>query len=128
MYPADGYWRIKPLPPERFGDGVYGSSFVMGPIEDDARPVASITSIRIVSNPLAFHLRFADGSGALVKVLEVSEARTALDVSLAPAASKKIDRFAVLRSMYVAADNADMSEVAWRKTPGRLSNHCPCRK
>lgn len=124
MYPADGYWRIKPLPPARFGDGVYGSSFVMGPIEDQGRPVASITAIRIATHPLSFHLRFADGSGASVKVTEVSEARTALDVSLEPA-GKPIDRFAVLRSMYVAADNADVSEVSWRDAPQSARQSLP---
>jgi hypothetical protein len=49
-------------------------------------------------------------------VSEISQARTALDVSLEPG-GKPIDRFAVLRSMYVAADNADMSEVSWRDAP-----------
>ena len=47
MYPADGYWRLKPLPLPRFGDGVYGSSFLMGPVETDGRPVVNIASIAI---------------------------------------------------------------------------------
>jgi hypothetical protein len=33
LYPSDGYWRLKPLPDARFGDGVYGSSFLLGPVE-----------------------------------------------------------------------------------------------
>lgn len=120
LYPADGYWRIKPVPPARFGDGVYGSSFVMGPVEQDGRPVANIASIEIDTQPLAFRLRFADGSRARVGVAEVSEARTTLDVTLEPGKrrGKRSPRFAVLRSMYVTPDNADMSEVQWRTAPG----------
>jgi hypothetical protein len=116
MYPADGYWRIKPLPAPRFGDGVYGSSFVMGPVEQDGRPVANIASIAIEPQPLSIRLRFADGGQAKIGVTEISEARTALDVTLQPA-RKSSSRFAVLRSMYVAPDNADMSEVSWQATP-----------
>ncbi|MDM0076351.1 hypothetical protein QTH90_18220 [Variovorax sp. J2P1-59] len=116
MYPADGYWRLKPLPLARFGDGVYGSSFLMGPVETDGRPVVNIASIDVSTQPLAFHVRFADGGRADVKVAEISEKRTALDVSLKPAT--RSDRpFAMLRSMYVAADNADMSAISWQASP-----------
>jgi hypothetical protein len=124
MYPSDGYWRIKPLPPARFGDGVYGSSFVMGPVEQAGRPVARIASIAIETKPLAFKLRFANGGEAKVDVREISEARTTLDVAMKPG-RKQGPRFAVLRSMYVAPDNADMSEVAWRATPGGAEQRKP---
>ncbi len=114
MYPSDGYWRIKPLPEARFGDGVYGSSFLLGPVTHEGRPVVNIASIHVETRPLAVHLRFAEGGRAQVKVAEISRARTALDVSLRPA-SRREAPFAVLRSMYVAPDNADVSEVAWRE-------------
>ncbi|WP_431275815.1 hypothetical protein ACQ858_05845 [Variovorax ureilyticus] len=115
LYPADGYWRLKPLPLARFGDGVYGSSFLMGPVQDAGRPVVNISSISIQTRPLSFRLRFADGGSASVKVAEISEARTALDVALHPP-TQKSQPFAVLRSMYVSADNADVSELDWRST------------
>lgn len=116
MYPADGYWRIKPLPVARFGDGVYGSSFLMGPVQMDGRPVVNITSITVQTNPLSLRLRFADGGRAEVKVAEISETRTALEVAMHP--STRGDRpFAVLRSMFVTPDNADMSSLRWRATP-----------
>lgn len=124
MYPSDGYWRIKPLPLARFGDGVYGSSFVMGPVQQDGRPVANIASIAIEAQPLAFRLRFADGSRASVRVAEISNVRTALDVTLAPA-TRAGQPFAVLRSMYVAPDNADMSEVRWQATPASAPSAKP---
>jgi hypothetical protein len=116
LYPSDGYWRIKPLPEARFGDGVYGSSFLLGPVETAARPAVNIASIRIEPRPLAINVRFADGGSAAVRVDEISRARTALDVTLSkPTASAQ--PFAVLRSMYVAPDNADVSEVRWQTSP-----------
>lgn len=124
LYPSDGYWRLKPLPEARFGDGAYGSSFLLGPVEQAGRPVVNIASIRIVPKPLAIHLRFTDGGSAVARVDEISRTRTALDVSLStPTASTR--PFAVLRSMYVAADNADMSEVRWQESPNAASQASP---
>ncbi|MFZ3117007.1 MAG: hypothetical protein WA159_01695 [Variovorax sp.] len=114
LYPADGYWRIKPVPAPRLGDGVYGSSFLLGPVVDEGRPVVNIASIRIATRPLVLHLRFADGGQAHVAVEEASPARTALDVSFSPAVDGAAP-FATLRSMHVAPDNADVSEITWRQ-------------
>jgi hypothetical protein len=86
--------------------------------------VARIASIAIETKPLAFKLRFANGAEAKVDVREISEARTTLDVAMKPG-RKQGPRFAVLRSMYVAPDNADMSEVAWRATPGGAEQRKP---
>ncbi|WP_447776259.1 hypothetical protein [Variovorax boronicumulans] len=117
LYPSDGYWRLKPLPEARFGDGVYGSSFLLGPVEQAGRPVVNIASIRVMPKPLAIHLNFTDGGKAVARVTEISRTRTALDVTLSrPTVSAK-QPFAVLRSMYVTPDNADMSEVRWQASP-----------
>ncbi|TSD60845.1 hypothetical protein FFI97_011500 [Variovorax sp. KBS0712] len=117
LYPSDGYWRLKPLPEARFGDGVYGSSFLLGPVVQAGRPVVNIASIRVVPKPLAIHLRFADGGSAVARVTEISRTRTALDVTLSQPTSSAKQPFAVLRSMYVTPDNADMSEVRWQASP-----------
>lgn len=119
LYPADGYWRLKPLPLPRFGDGVYGSSFLMGPVEHDGRPVVNIASIDVKTQPLRFHVRFAGGGSADVKVAEISHMRTALDVSIKPP-TRRDQPFAMLRSMYVTADNADMSAISWQAMPASL--------
>lgn len=124
MYPADGYWRLKPLPEARFGDGVYGSSMLFGPVEQAGRPIVKIASIRVATRPMAVHLTLADGSRMVARVGETSRRRTVLDVRTSRAS--EADRpFAVLRSMYVSDDNADVSELRsqadpkapWRTTP-----------
>src|SRR5580704_918083 len=45
LYPADGYWRARPLPPENLSYSAYGSSFLIGPIEDEGRPYVNIRDI-----------------------------------------------------------------------------------
>jgi len=103
---------------------VYGSSFLLGPVEQGSRPVVDIASIRIVPKPLAIHLRFVGGGSAVAKVSEISRERTALDVTLSkPTASAR--PFAVLRSMYVAPDNADVSELRWQESPGAAEQVLP---
>ncbi|RZL45772.1 MAG: hypothetical protein EOP74_00620 [Variovorax sp.] len=114
LYPSDGYWRIKPLPEARFGDGSYGSSLLIGPSDGAPRPAVAIRSVAIRTKPmLSLQVAFANGGGARVGVREVSRARTALDVRLQPGSGPGRP-FAMLRSMYVTAENADVSEVAWR--------------
>ena len=108
LYPSDGYWRLKPLPDPRFGDGVYGSSFLLGPVEAAARPVVSIASIHVDPKPLAIRVRFANGGSAVARVDEISRARTALDVTLSKP-TVNAQPFAVLRS--------DVSEVRWQASP-----------
>lgn len=113
MYPSDGYWRIKPLPLARFNDGVYGSSMLLGPVRQEGRPVVNIRDIRIHTRPrIRFDLQFAGGGAAHIGLIEVSRERTALNVHFSRPV-RGMQPFSVLRSMYVAADNADMSEVRW---------------
>ena len=125
LYPSDGNWRIKPLPEARFGYGTYGSSVMIGPIESRQRPVVEIASVAVTTSPLSLKLDFKAGGSATVAIGEVSTLRTALNVKLTPPISLTSSRhgrhpFAMLQSMYVAPDNADVSEVTWR-APGDTS-------
>lgn len=114
FYPSDGYWRAKPFTPLRLGNGVFGSSFLIGPVEQGARPTVNIASVEIIPQPLSVKLQFAVGGEAMIRAGEMSEKRTVLEITL----TDDVDRaypFALLRSMYVANDNADVSEVEWSK-------------
>lgn len=117
LYPPDGYWRAKPLPVPHLGYGVYGSSFLLGPVEQGERPVVTISAVEIVPKPLSFRLRFAEGGGAEVAVSDVSTTRIALDVRFEqPTLASR--PFGVIRSMFVRPDQSDMSELAWRDAAG----------
>jgi len=113
VYPSDGYWRAKPLPPPQFADTAYGSSFLIGPIEEDDRPFVPIKSIEFVRRTLEFHLAFKTGE-AVLRLAEASRARTRLEVSLSPAAGKT--PFAALRSMFVSPLQADTAEAVVAST------------
>jgi len=95
----------------------------VGPIEVDRRPLVKIREISFDPETLSYRLDFVRGGSATVRVASVGVEETRLEVTL--------DRgvpdgpFAMLSSMHVAPDNADVSIVAarpaeqpfWSRTP-----------
>jgi hypothetical protein len=119
LYPADGYWRARPLAPLRLPwkldpllPTAYGSSFLIGPVEMAGRPFVDISAVTFDPKHGLFRLALARGGKATVRVKALDRRRIALDAEL----SKPVvtSPFAALRSMYVAPDNADVSRVRWR--------------
>lgn len=117
LYPSDGYWRPKPLPPVALEDAAYGSSFLFGPIEHDGRPWVALREVVYDPARDAFAVQFRDGSRGEVAVAAVSRERLVLSLSLdAPLPPGR--PFAALRSMFVATEQADVSQVAWAGPAG----------
>ena len=116
LYPADGYWRLKPLPPAHLADTAYGSSFLIGPIEAGARPVVELSSIDFDPVARRFDLVFARGGRGSLQVEDIAIGQAVLRIRLDPPIEPG-QPFAVLRSMFVSPQVADASEVAWRGTP-----------
>jgi hypothetical protein len=113
LYPPDGYWRAKPIPSLRLNHGVYGTSFLVGPVEEAARPVVEIASVEFVPQTLTFKVAYRDGSHGELKVSQVDRERIALDYAHdrpLPAAQP----LAAIRSMYVLPEKSDTAEVSWR--------------
>jgi hypothetical protein len=113
FYPGDGYWRIHPLAPEHLGWVAYGSSFLVGPVEIDERPVVNISEAVFDPGAMTFSLAFARGGRATVAVKDLTDQRMALDVTFDQAVNGL--PFAALRSMYVTEFNADVARVATRE-------------
>src|SRR5918992_954408 len=80
IYPGDGYWRIRPLPPQHLGWSAYGSSFLVGPVQTEGRPVVSIKEISFDPKTMSFRLSFARGGSATVKVDKLDRDQVVLDV------------------------------------------------
>jgi hypothetical protein len=118
VYPADGYWRARPLPPPHLGYSAYGSSFLVGPIEIAGRPFVDIKEIVFDPAALAFRLAFARGGGASLQVRGVDEERITIEIKLdlTVEASRP---FAALRSMFVTETNADVARAGWRAPGGQ---------
>ena len=112
FYPPDGYWRARPLPPPQLGASVYGSSFLVGPVEQEAgRPVVNLREIDFDPAQRTFTLRYANGSVARMKLASSDSNRLVLDVEFERATTDQLP-FAALRSMYVTEYNADVARIA----------------
>jgi hypothetical protein len=117
LYPADGYWRARPLAPLKLGWEIdpllptaYGSSFMVGPVEQKGRPFVDIKDVVFDPATGAFHLNFVRGGSATVRIETLNRERISLNVRLERSVRKM--PFAALRSMFVSVDNADVAEVA----------------
>ena len=127
LYPADGYWRARPLPPEHLSYSAYGSSFLIGPIEtagsSSARPFVDIRDIAFDPATRTFSLAFARGGTATLRLDAVDREHIALDVTFDRATAP--GPFAALRSMFVTETNADAAQVTWRTPGGKAYEAAP---
>lgn len=119
FYPQDGYWRARPFPPPHLRESAYGSSFLVGPVEIEGRPIVALKSIAFDPATKAFRLDFARGGSAMLR-LDIVDHRE-LNLEVAFEGALPTDRpFAALRSMYVTDFNADAARVRWQtgRDPG----------
>jgi hypothetical protein len=117
LYPADGYWRAKPLPPLHHPETAYGSSFLFGPIEEQGRPLVRFSDIEFDPGSLTFRLHYAGGGAGRLTVAAATPDGLDLDIAF-DAVSGAGKPFAALRSMFVTPAQADVSEASWHATPG----------
>ena len=62
LYPQDGYWRLRPLAPQGLAPTAFGSSFLIGPVEVEGRPIVKIR--RLPSIPSRRPSRSPSSAGA----------------------------------------------------------------
>jgi hypothetical protein len=117
LYPTDGYWRIRPLPPAHLGWSSYGSSFTVGPVETEGRPTVNIKEVAFDPKTMTFTVAFDRGGGAALTIATLDRQRQTLDVTLDRGVSGM--PFAALRSMYVTEFNADVARIAAREENAR---------
>ncbi len=113
LYPQDGYWRPRPMTPPSMRNTGYGSSFLVGPVEVDGRPLVKFKEVAFDPKSRTFTMTFEKGGSATLRMASVDSNRLALDVAF----DRSIDGapFAMLRSMYVTEFNNDMARVAVRE-------------
>lgn len=124
VYPSDGYWRAKPLPPRQLPDSAYGSSFLVGPIESGDRPFVRLRMITFDPANASFRLDFVLGGQGVLKVIASNRHFTKLEVSLNDAVPKN-QPFAALRSMFVAPNNADTAVITTPLPQAVGDHHSP---
>lgn len=113
VYPGDGYWRARPLPPAHLRWTAYGSSFLVGPVENLGRPIVDIAAMAFDPETRRFDMEFVRGGRGTLRLAHLDQDRIELEVTL----SRAVDDgrpFAALRSMYVTETNNDVARLAWR--------------
>ncbi len=113
VYPPDGYWRARPLPFADMRWTAYGSSFLVGPVEMQERPIVDIKLITYNAKDKTFTLDFARGGSAKLSIQALDQEHMAIDVALEGAIPRNLP-FASLRSMYITETNNDAARVAWK--------------
>ncbi|ATQ68446.1 MULTISPECIES: hypothetical protein [Methylosinus] len=117
FYPPDGYWRARPLPFEDMRWTAYGSSFLIGPVETQERPIVALQSVIFDPQTRSFTLSFKRGGEARLRIASIDQDRIVLDVSYSDAMPDNLP-FASLRSMYTTQSMSDAALVAWRAKRG----------
>ncbi len=119
FYPPDGYWRARPLPFRDMRWTAYGSSFLIGPVEVQQRPIVALKEVSFDPTTKTFTLQFVRGGQATIRIDTLDDERQVLDISYSDAMPADTP-FAAMRSMYTTEFNADVARVAWRslKSPG----------
>jgi hypothetical protein len=117
LYPQDGYWRLRPRAPEGLAPTAFGSSFLIGPVDVEERPLVKLREVAFDPKSRTFTLSFARGGTATVTLAKVDQSRHQLDVSFDAAVVGR--PFAALRSMYVTEFNNDVARIAVLESEAR---------
>ena len=118
LYPSDGYWRLRVLPPQQLAATAYGTSFLIGPVEQAARPYVALKRVHFDPSARLFTIEFVKGGDASLKLVELTPAQVAIDVVLSKTPDYKLP-FMAMRSMFVRADHADSAVVAFKRRRGK---------
>jgi len=118
LHAPDGYWRLHPLPLTQFKGAVYGSSFLIGPVEESSRPYVRITEVKVDPKARRFTVLFDKGGQASLTITSLDRHAMKAKVELDPPVESGRP-FVALRSMYVAPDNADTAELHWTQPDGQ---------
>jgi hypothetical protein len=115
LYPQDGYWRLRPMAPAHMAPTAFGSSFLVGPVELEGRPIVKIKEVAFDPGSRSFTLAFERGGTARVSTVEIDQRRHTLEIAFDAGIEGR--PFAALRSMYVSELNNDVARIAVRE-PG----------
>jgi hypothetical protein len=113
LYPQDGYWRLRPLAPAGMAPTAFGSSFLIGPVEVEGRPIVKIREVVFDPKSRSFTLQFERGGTASVRMAKTDQSRHTLEIAFDKGVEGR--PFAALRSMYVTELTNDVARVAVRE-------------
>ncbi len=118
---ADGYVRLKPFAPIGLSDTLFGTSVVVGPIEQTTRPFAMIDTLEYVPASDSLAITYANGQSVVLSILELTRDVFRLNVDASGLDLAEDQRFVDLRSMCVTEGNADADHISAIDVDGVLS-------
>lgn len=122
LYPADGSWRLRPLPPPHLARTAFGAAVLIGPVAQEQQVLVKLASVAIAPTGRAFTLSFAGGGSAEVTLAGVDDQRLTLHAALAqPVATP----FAALKAHYVMQGEAEITRLAWRSSAAAAFGEAP---
>jgi len=110
---ADGNIRAKPFAPAGVFDTIFGSSFIIGPVEQSTRPFAAIKSLQYIPATDSLNIIYANEQTATLTIDEITRDVLRINVDVSGLTLEPGQRFANLRSMIVNEGNADADHMAW---------------
>ena len=124
FYPPDGYWRARPLPFADMRWTAYGSSFLVGPVEVQERPIVALKQVSFDPEAMTFTLDFMRGGSAKMKIEKIDQNNISIETTYSGAMPEGLP-FAAMRSMYATEINADVAKVMWRTKGGDAWSESP---
>lgn len=115
FYPPDGYWRAKPIPHVPMTSSTYGTSFLVGPVKEGARPVVELSKLEFVPERMTFVMDYQDGSRGEMQLVAATRDKITLEYSTNRAFSAS-QPMAAIRSMFVTPERSDVAEVSWKSS------------
>lgn len=122
LYPADGSWRLRPLPPPHLARTAFGAAVLIGPVAQERQVLVKPASIAIAATGRTFTLTFEAGGSAEVTLAGVDDQRLSLDTTFAQPVTAP---FAALRAHYVMQGEADITRIAWRSSGSAALGEAP---
>jgi hypothetical protein len=110
LYPQDGYWRARPLTPQGFRKTGYGSSFLLGPVEVEDRPLVKLKEVAFDPKTRTFTFDFERGGKGTLRMASIDQGKFVLEAAFDRAIDDR--PFAMLRSMYITEFNNDVAHIA----------------
>jgi hypothetical protein len=120
---SDGYLRLIPFPPAGQPLVSYGSSVIVGRIEEvssidgtESRPVAAIQSVDYRISQKQLVIQYRNGESATIDIESVTRSKSILKVTMIAYATD--EPCCTIRSNYVSANRCDTSTVIWEDKDG----------
>ena len=113
---SDGHLRLIPHPPAGTNSVCFGSSFIVGPMQESDRPFAAIESILVKPRSGIIDITYVDQTTSTITVEELDRRHVKVTIEFAEVYRNPSLAFI---SMFVENGNADVDHIEWEGSNGQ---------